>query len=198
MQRQSSAAAVWLCVCTHVAAAGTVQFDPPHVEVQAGEVAEFDVWIGSSVLAEFDSVSILVGSNDGLPLPPKDFVLGPQMCQPLAFCNTPPASFAVYASDLNFGGSDFAWPHFAAPLLVGTVFVETSGFAPGAYEIMVSAEEELRRVGILLSLISSGGKVEPLEGRATITVIAEPLSLVILAAGLVVAPLFRIRKGMVP
>jgi hypothetical protein len=48
--------------------AGTVVFDPPHVDAQPGGVAEFDVSIGSSDLPTFDTVNILFGSNDGFPL----------------------------------------------------------------------------------------------------------------------------------
>jgi hypothetical protein len=86
------------------------------------------------------------------------------------------------AYDLNVGGIQFLRV-LTAPLSIGTLSVDTSSAAPGTYEVIVSAAEEQRRVGIALSLVASGSTIEPLQGLATITVVPEPSAILLLVVG---------------
>lgn len=158
--------------------AGTVSFDPSAVGVMPGEDAVYDVYVQTSDLGSFDTVSMLLGSHDGLAMTVEyDAAFE-------ASCSLPPAAptaFFVYTTDLNFGGNNFGM--WQAPLLVGTLTIDTTGLAEGSYQFGVSSAYETDTIGSGLSSLAAGFDAEPLEGMGTLRVLPEPATLSMLAIG---------------
>jgi len=176
----------------------TVRFDPPAASVQPGEAAEFQVWIDDTDLSEFDTVDVLVGSNEGLSF---DFRINSLLdCASLDCGTGQPKSRGVYSSDLIFGAIDFWPPAFQSPLLLGTLVVGSLELEPGEYEFIVSSSTEIARTGAPISLITWSGEIEEvLEGRGTLVVVPELSSVMILflLAGSVAARSRRVSRRAV-
>jgi hypothetical protein len=176
------------------ALAGTVSFIPrTPTTVEQGEVVIFDVVISESAFGRFDGASMVVASDSVFVF---DFWLDGCFSWP---CRSaagvvaglpPPAPFPIglFPSDLFFGDSiwhTFGLPFIEAPKRMGQLLVQTSATPAGEHEIFVSSAREIKLLSDwYLSSLFAGSATEPLEGRATITVVPEPATLVLLLPAL--------------
>jgi hypothetical protein len=172
--------------------AGTVTFvSTTGGQVNEGDDAVFEVFVQSSSLASFDTVFMVVGSDEGLPL---NFQFAQSFLNLTTLVPADPTSFGVYPSDSAFGGNRFANPAFTAPLLVGTLTVDTTGLGLGAVrDVFVSAERETEMIGSPLSLVASGAVQDPLSGTGQFTIVPEPATMMMLGLGGLAAA-YRRRK----
>ena len=133
--------------------------------------------MSSSDLGEFDTVSILLGTDDPLPL---SVTVNQNLCIHTSDgCGSAP--LFIYTNDLLFGGNNFnLW---TAPLLVGTLTIDTAGLAEGEYSFGVSSAQETNRLGFGLSALGLGINTEPLEGAGFLNVVPEPMTLSLLGLG---------------
>lgn len=175
--------------------AGSVGFggSPQNILVDSGVPAVFEVSVSATDLAEFDSISLLIGSDDGLTISAGNWTYDPAFVARLSGAPTPPGAFGVFPADLNVGGSDFSAPLFAAPLVIGTLSIPTQGLAEGTYEVFVNSSVEEGLLGFALSVAAAGFTQEGLAGVGTVNIVPEPATLVMLGMGGLAAA-YRRRK----
>ena len=185
MSRSFSAALSLIFPAASAAFAGTVTFDPPHVEVVAGETVSMIVTVDQTDLGEFDSVGLLIVGP--VEWPGIDFVYDLGFLDHIGWPDpgTPDCKWFCYG--IVVGGSDFSGPIFKAPVVVGTVIFDTTSLTEGNYDIVVSAAGEEKLFGFALSVAAAGFTQEGLEGRATFTVIPEPSTLLLFVIGVLSA-----------
>jgi hypothetical protein len=164
--------------------AGVVEFDPPVVHVGTGQPAVFEVTVAGAGLATFDGVTLIMASRTpGLAMSfeyAESFAAAPTL-QPVPR----PQPFRVWPSDLFAGGNRLvpstdpaAW---RAPLLVGTLTIDTTFWPEGIVDIFVDAAGERDLVGSPLSGVAAGVAFEPLYGSARVYYgMPEPATLVLL------------------
>ncbi len=146
---------------------GVVAFDPPVVTVTPGVPATFTVSIASMDRAQFDFIDLLFSSDTpGLSL---SFTYDPSFETSL---DPPePSSPFLFASDLFVGGVNFdLWQ---APIVLGTLRVETSDLEPGTYDEIVAVRPDLEAslFGSLISQAGTAGEGELLIGAAGLVVV---------------------------
>lgn len=189
MKRKGPLGALVAALWGSSAIAGTVTFSGP-TSITPGADYTFQVSVSSTVSSSgFDTVSILFGSLDGLGM---SFVYDPQF---VAFTTEPPptpAPFGVYprvragATDLWVEGRNDG-PQWQAPLLVGTLTIDTSTLGPDvATLVQVNPTLEASVLGSVVSLIADGPMQEPLAGVVH-TGVPEPATLLLLGIGGLVA-----------
>jgi hypothetical protein len=179
-----------LALATSSALAGTVSFSGPST-ITPGSMAQFQVSVESSSLSGFDTVNMIIGSLDGLGL---SFLLDPAFVASTTLPPAAPAEVGIYAAvvptarDIGFGGNRFASPAWAAPLLIGTLTVDTSALAPGASAFVgIDTQFETDLLGSPASLVASGASQDPLTGGVEISIVPEPATMLLLGIGGLVA-----------
>lgn len=175
-----------LCVFGLIASsapAGVVSFTPTIGVVDLGERAVFQVAVSTTDLTTFDRVRLLLGADIlGLPMTFEYSSVFNTTLPPLT-----PAPFGLFASDLLVGGSrsvpetdPTAWH---APLVIGTLTIQTSGVAPGSFfHVFVDGIYEAQILGSPLSQVGTGLESEHLQGSARVS-IPEPSTLSLLGLG---------------
>ncbi len=185
--------AVFLAVLAEAslpAEAGVVTFDPPELLLVSGEPGVFDVWVGGTTLETFDTVGMLIGIDfAGVPM---EFDYAASFLASTTGPPAPPAPVSLWASDLLVGGTRLVPPSdptaWRAPLLVGTLTIDTTGMPFGLFDVFVDGPRELQFLGKLSAVSSGIGTPELLQGQARFfTGVPEPGMLAMMAAmGLVV------------
>lgn len=157
-----------LSIAPIVAQGATVAFDPPILEIHvAGGVTTgtFQITVASTeVLATFNSVDMVIGSND---VQLTAFVLTDEFID----ATTPFNAVEVpgpgtYSSDVFVGGFSFINP-WTPPTSVGTLFVNAAGLSAGDYAVSVDFKFDGR------SIVALGLPTEGLTGVATVRVITD-------------------------
>ena len=170
---------------------GMVTLGPGSQDVPLGNDAVFEVSIASTSAAAFEAVGLLIGSLDsdvGL-----SFVYDGAYAASATSLPTP-AMMGVYGMfggvDLGVGGNNAITPGWSAPLIVGTLTVDTSSLALGdTREIQVDANWELANAAYAFSFaLPFGGTPfvdeEPLSGGSgKFTMVPEPATLALMALG---------------
>ncbi|MHC4697557.1 MAG: hypothetical protein ACYTFA_12530 [Planctomycetota bacterium] len=165
--RNAAAGLLLVTMAASGAPGGTVTFDPPTVTVMPGEAVGFRVVIESTGLAEFDAIDLLFGSDTpGLNL---SFVFDPSFVTSL---DPPaPAPFSVFASDLFAGGVNFEL--WQAPVVVGTLTIDTTGLAPGTYDNVIALRPDVEEaLAAVVSQVFRGSteETDTLSGAASLIV----------------------------
>ena len=185
-----------LMVCVR-APAGTVHFDPPSATIMPGtQSVEFEITISANTLSIFDTVNGIVSGDLGVSLA---FEYSDSFLESVTFIPPPPPCGIIscdpywwwptnLAHPVDFGGNRFVIPGisdgWSSPLLVGTLYVDTSRLTPGdEKQVFIDPDLESSLVGASASLIALGINQEPIAGMATITVVPEPATIGILLAG---------------
>jgi hypothetical protein len=179
--------------------AGTVTFDPPALTVHQGETASIVVGINDTDLSEFNALDVFVsvtGNADWLTSRIAfDYVLGlwqqpePSPVYPLpAVCVADRCGFRV--------GGYRSSPFYTSPHTIGTFILDTTAMPPGTYELITSTAWESQVGEPNSGLNFLGGPIEPLEGAATLTIVPEPASLLLLTLAAVAAVMPRRAIGM--
>ena len=180
--------AVLAVVCLATSAfGGTVQFDPPKVDLpHEGGLAKFDIVLhGDGV---FDAADIVIGSND---MPLGDFAYAQEFRDAMnSFVVDPPYwNNGIYASDVFVGGShyDTQDPTVGPDLRLGQVWVDATGLPKGEYYVHVNSDND-----DALSTLWLEGVGEGLVGMGVVNVVPEPAAIVLLGLGAI--GLLRRRK----
>lgn len=151
------------------------------VNVAAGTPAVFNVGVADTQASPFQSVTLLMGSKDGLSLA---FEYDPAWVATTTAVPATPASWGVYpalagGTDIFGGGNNSnGW---TAPLLVGTLTVDTTGLADGVYLVEVDPDFEAD-ITRLSNVQDMAGATEDIFGVGEI-VIPEPAALALLGIG---------------
>lgn len=155
----------------------------------------YAVSVDTSVLASFDTVSMTIGSLDGLGL---SFAYDPAFLAQTTSPTTAPGPIGIYgavvpgATDVGFNAFRGPGPLWTAPILVGTLTVDTTSLNLGdSASVGIDTAFEVANLGSAVSLVANGPNQDPLSGGVTITVVPEPATLGMLALGGVVAALRR-------
>ena len=150
------------------------------VHVLAGTPAVFNVGVADTEASTFQAVTMIMGSRDGLPLA---FEYDPGWVATTTSVPSPPSEWFVYAiaggSDIFGGGNNTGG--WTAPLLVGTLTVDTTGLADGEYIVQVDPAYEAQLMTPLSEVLTPAGS-EGISGLGTI-VIPEPAALALLGIG---------------
>jgi hypothetical protein len=163
------AAITLAAVCSSSAFGGTIEFTPDTVKYNAGDVVTLDLSIGSSLLTTFDSVDIIVGSDD---LTITDFEFGAFT----RFFESSAPDTSVYPSGWKFGF--FGPASFSEEFHLGTLTVVDPRLF-GTYTVLVDAARDGGR-----STVAGSGFTDGLTGVATVYAgVPEPATLSLLAIG---------------
>ncbi len=176
-------------IAASTANAGVVTFTPASRLVTPGTPAVFDLTVTAADLGAFDGLGMDIGSDRaGLVM---TFEYAPSFLSSATLTPPPPQSYGTYASDLFVGGNRLvpltnqdAW---RAPLLIGTLTVQTAGMAQDSFfDIFVDGLRDRNQFGADLSSVgTSAGASELLQGSARVSIVPEPATLSLLGLGLV-------------
>ncbi len=170
---------------------GMVTLGPGSQDVPLGNDAVFEVSIANTDASAFEAVGLLFGSLDS--------DLGFSFVYDAAYSASAtslpaPTAMGIYGMyggvDLGIGGNNVTDPGWSAPLIVGTLMVDTSSLALGdTREIKVDANWELANVGFAASYVLPFGGTPFVDeealsgGLGTFTMVPEPATLALLALG---------------
>ena len=147
--------------------AGTVTFEPSSVLVAPGETADFVVSISETNLMSFTSFDLLFSSDTaGLNL---SFEFAADFTS--SFPVADPVSYGAFATDLLIGG--FNGEYWQAPLVLGTLHIDTTGMDSGIYEALVQVRPDAEQETIgLISGVADGTTLVPegISGSASLTI----------------------------
>lgn len=164
--------------------AGTVTFEPSALTVQQGETASIVVGIDDTGNAIFNAFGLFVSMTDSPELLSGriafDYVPG-HWQQPEPSPEYPMPAVCI-ADRCGFGvGGYRSFPQpYSSPLIIGTFTLDTSGLPLGTYDLITSTAWESQVGEPFSGLRYLDGPIEPLEGRATLTIVPEPASLLLL------------------
>ncbi len=147
--------------------AGIVTLEPPVATASQGDVVEFVVTISMTDMAEFDAIDALLSTDvAGLNL---SFAYDASFAP--SFPVSSPTAFGVFAGDLLVGG--FKADRWQAPVLLGTLSVDTSTLGPGTYTEILGARPLREEAETLtaLSKVTLGLASETLSGTADIVIL---------------------------
>ena len=151
--------------------AGGVAFDPPTLTVTPGEAAAFTVTIASTDVASFTALDMLLSSDTaGLVW---TFDYSPQF--QTTFPPSNPSPLEVFASDLKIGG--FQIDGWTSPLIVGTLTIDTSTLAHGAYDQLIQVRPDAEVAGgfsPFSKVVSADLVTETISGSASL-IVSDPL-----------------------
>ncbi len=169
---------------------GTVSFDPAETTVGPGDPTRIDMDVTLSSLdtiAGTNAFNIVMGSED---IAMVGFAMDGafQGAYPLSSVLNP-SSPQVYPNNITLGA--FGFVANPAPIFTGVLTVDVAGLPVGDYEIIVSADRDNNQSGAQ----DAAQTFEPLFGSATIHVVPEPATLVLLGLGGIVA-VSRRRKAL--
>ena len=174
MFRSSVAISVaFFCACgLSVAVAGSVAFLPSQQVVESGGLASFELHVGSEDLGDWDNLRLHIGSDH---LEFDGYVWNPHFEASLVIAGVDLRNLGFYEHELSVysllnAGTDHVG--------VGTVSMSTEGLLPGRYEVVIDG---LFDNGA--SSISARANHEAVSGLGVVTVIPEPASMALLAAG---------------
>jgi hypothetical protein len=169
-----------IALCTTISRAGLATFSPASQDVTPGTIATMDITLTAQQLPDFNSADVIIGSPDANISPAawaysQQFlnlssgpVQDPGNCDP-GPCN--PSFIYVGGITLLSNGS------YGSSIVLGTLRVDTTGFAPGTYNYLIDSSSD----GI--SAIGRHGATEPLSGQGVIHVVPEPTCALILSLG---------------
>lgn len=177
------------------ALAGTVSFIGPSDVLPGTRGVQFAVIVDSSDLQSFDTISMTIGSPDGLGL---SFEYDPAFVATTTPLTTVPGPSGIYgavvpgATDVGFSAFRGPGPLWTAPILVGTLTVDTSSIlnARDWAHIGIDNAFEVANLGSAVSLVSHGLSQDPLNGLV-VNPVPEPAAMGLLALGGLVAALRR-------
>jgi len=174
---------------------GMVTLAPGSQDVLLGNDAVFEASIASTDASAFEAVGLLFGSLDS----DIGFSFAYDAAYAASATSLPtPARMFMYdglgGMDLGIGGNNVTDPGWSAPLIVGTLTVDTSSLTLGdTREIQIDANWEDANYGFAASyVLPFGGQPfvddEALSGvLGTFTMVPEPVTLVLLGVGEVAA-----------
>ena len=179
-------------LCSTLALAGTVHFDPPSATITPGtQNVSFEVSVSWETLATADTVNAIIVAVDGVEL---DFDLAQSFINTTTVPPPEPGPQTVYCGHhgcvpphVGLGGNNFSANGWTSPLLVGTLTVDTSELmTEDIIQIVVDPDTEPDYFGTSVSLIGSGVHQEVISGSTSIRVVPEPATVSVLLAGLMV------------
>ncbi len=179
------------CLSSTVALAGTVHFNPPSATITPGtQSVSFDVSVSWDTLPTIDTVNVIINADYGVGL---HFDFAQSFVDSTTIPPAPPATYFWYCDFgscppmVGFGGNRLApvapvgW---MSPLLIGTLTVATDQLlAQDQIRVLVDSQWETDNFGAAFSIVQDRAlNQEPLSGLATITVVPEPATMVLVLA----------------
>lgn len=152
--------------------AGDVSFDPPTLTVTPGEAAAFTVTIASTDVDSFTALGMLLSSDTAGLVWTFDYSTEFQT----TFPPSNPIALEVFASDLKIGG--FQIDGWTAPLVVGTLTIDTSTLAHGAYDQLVQVRpdaEVAAGFSPISNVVSADVVKEAISGSASL-IVSDPVT----------------------
>lgn len=176
-----AAALSWAGDSARAATATFTPVGPTHVE--AGTNIVFQVTVAVSTLPGFDAADVVIGSDDATDLA---FSYSSQWTSAFSTVSTPTFDVGFYAQDVFVGGNHSA--SVGTSLLLGTITVNTTGMANGAYQLRIENSVD----GV--STLARSGTPEALNGSGAFT-IGPPLVPTLGSWGIVTLSLMVLTAG---
>lgn len=150
--------------------------------VNAGTPISADLTIAPSSLTSYDFAFMLIGSED--PVAGLSFTYDSDWTDAFAFVTPPDVDSGEhlgYVHDVLLMSDNVPFGISLSSLAVGTVVIDTTGMAPGTYDIRISNATD--GVSELVSIGEGGGVQEPIEGVMNFTILPEPATALIMLLG---------------